>query len=77
MESSVTSTSILAITDQLGGFDKSSWVFTAYLLTYSGLLIVWAKISDIFGRKPLLISAIALFSTFSGACGASQTLVQL
>jgi len=35
-ESSVTSTAITTITDDLGQFDKSPWVFTAYLLTYSG-----------------------------------------
>lgn len=36
MDSSIASTAILVITDQLGGYDKSSWVFTSYLLTYSG-----------------------------------------
>lgn len=35
-ESSVTSTAIASITNSLGGFDESSWIFTAYLLTYSG-----------------------------------------
>lgn len=33
MEPSITSTSVLAITDDLGGYGKSSWLFTAYLLT--------------------------------------------
>lgn len=36
-EASITSTAITAITDQLGGFEKSPWVFTAYLLTYGGM----------------------------------------
>jgi hypothetical protein len=36
MESSIASTSILSITDQFGGFEKSSWVFMAYMLTYCG-----------------------------------------
>ncbi|RDL32028.1 uncharacterized protein BP5553_09430 [Venustampulla echinocandica] len=77
MESSIVSTSILAITNELGGFNKSSWVFTAFLLTYSGLVIIWAKMSDIFGRKRLLLVALILFIVFSGACGAAQTLIQL
>ena len=42
-----------------------------------GLLIIWAKMSDIFGRKPLLIAALLLFVIFSGACGGSQTFVEL
>lgn len=35
-ESSVTSTAIISITNDLGRFQSSSWVFTAYLLTYGG-----------------------------------------
>ncbi|RYO85439.1 hypothetical protein DL764_009175 [Monosporascus ibericus] len=36
-ESSITSTAITAITNTLGGFDRSSWVFTSYLATYSSV----------------------------------------
>ncbi|KAJ3579323.1 hypothetical protein NPX13_g1242 [Xylaria arbuscula] len=76
-ESSITSTAITSITDDLGSFEKSSWVFTAYLLTYSAFPILLSKLSDILGRKQVLLSCILLFVIFSGACGASQTLVQL
>ena len=36
LESTIMSTSIVNITNDLGGYGKSSWVFTAYLVTYSG-----------------------------------------
>jgi MFS family permease len=42
-----------------------------------GFLIIWAKIGDIFGRKPTLLSAMLLFAVFSGGCGAAQTMTQL
>lgn len=77
MESSVTSTAVVVITDDLGGYEKNSWLFTAYLLTYSGLPIIWAKISDILGRKTCLLAALLLFLIFSAACGAAQSIVQL
>ncbi|KAG8531949.1 uncharacterized protein KY384_003585 [Bacidia gigantensis] len=77
MESSIVSTSVIAITNDLGGYEKSSWVFSAYLLTYSGLLIICAKLSDIFGRKPVLVISIVVFVAFSGACGGSQTFIEL
>lgn len=35
-DSTIASTALLVITDDLGGFEKSAWIFTAYLLTYSG-----------------------------------------
>ena len=36
LESTIISTSLVAITDALDGFHKSSWVVTVYLLTYTG-----------------------------------------
>jgi hypothetical protein len=38
MESSITSTAMLDITDHLGGYNKSSWLFTSYLITCCGKL---------------------------------------
>ncbi|TVY75996.1 Efflux pump FUS6 [Lachnellula suecica] len=77
MEQSIVSTSVLAITNELKGFDKSGWIFTAFLLTYTGLMMIWAKVSDIMGRKPLILAAVFIFIVFSAACGASKTLTQL
>lgn len=34
LESTIISTAIVDITDELGGYEKSSWLFTAYMLTY-------------------------------------------
>lgn len=42
-----------------------------------GFLIIYAKFSDIFGRKIMLLSALLLFTVFSSACGTAQTLLQL
>jgi MFS family permease len=39
--------------------------------------MIWAKVSDITGRKPTLILALVVFTIFSGMCGASQNLIQL
>jgi hypothetical protein len=36
MDTSITSTSILTITDHLGSFERASWVFTAYMLPFCG-----------------------------------------
>ncbi|PVH93387.1 MFS general substrate transporter [Periconia macrospinosa] len=77
MESSVTSTAVLAITNDLGGYEHSPWLFTAYLLTYSGFPIIWAKISDIYGRKPCILLSFIIFLAFSGACGGAQSMLQL
>lgn len=77
MEVSIIGTSLISITNDLGGFKQTGWVVTGYLVTYTGLLIIWAKISDVYGRKMSLVISILIFTIFSGACGAAQTIVQL
>ncbi|RYP24066.1 hypothetical protein DL765_000794 [Monosporascus sp. GIB2] len=37
VEASIVTTSLVAITDDLGGFESSSWVVSSYLLGYVGL----------------------------------------
>jgi MFS family permease len=39
--------------------------------------MIWAKLSDITGRKPALLAALSIFTLFSGLCGSSKTLSQL
>lgn len=41
------------------------------------MIIIWAKISDIFGRKPATLATTLIFIMFSAGCGASQTMIQL
>ncbi|CAI6339908.1 unnamed protein product [Periconia digitata] len=77
MESSIASTTLLKITDQFGGYEKSSWVFTAYMLTYCGFQMIWAKWSDIAGRRLTLLVCVVIFTISSALCGASQSLIQL
>ena len=92
LEIPIVTTSIVTITDDLGGFDKASWIISSYLLGYVGMypdispskywsapgvVVIFAKLSDVLGRKPLLATAIIIFVISSAACGAAQTIVQL
>ena len=93
IETTIVSTSLVAITNALNGFQKGNWLVTSYLLTYSGtitiikvdpwsdlilgFLIILSKCSDIFGRKPLIILTVLLFTIFSIACGAAQSFTDL
>ncbi len=53
------------------------WVVTSYLLTISVLLLIWGKISDIYGRKKIFASGFIIFAIGSALCGLSQTLGML
>ncbi|KAK5988234.1 MFS-type transporter MFS54-like protein [Cladobotryum mycophilum] len=69
----ITTTSLVAITNDLGGFEMASWVLSAYQLGCVALIVIIAKFSDILGRKPLFMGSVLAFGVFSGACAASQT----
>ncbi|KAF2177889.1 major facilitator superfamily transporter [Zopfia rhizophila CBS 207.26] len=77
LESTVVGTALVAITNDLGGFRSSSWIISAYLLTYTGFLTILAKLSDIFGRRTLMSLSLVTFIVFSIACGVARSIVQL
>ncbi|KAI1305648.1 putative multidrug resistance protein fnx1 [Xylaria venustula] len=77
LEVPVVITSLVAITNDLRGFDNVGWVVSSYLLGYVGVIVICAKFSDIFGRKLVFLSSIVFFIIFSAACSAAQTMVQL
>ncbi len=55
----------------LSGFDRYPWVATAYLLTSTICVPIFAKLSDIYGRKWFFLGGSALFVVASAFCGAA------
>lgn len=53
------------------------WVVTAYLLTISVLLLIWGKISDLYGKKKIFAFGFIIFTIGSGLCGLSHNLTML
>jgi EmrB/QacA subfamily drug resistance transporter len=53
------------------------WVISIYLLTTVILLLVWGKISDIYGKKYIFALGMLVFALGSALCGFSHTLVML
>src|SRR5262245_27522337 len=61
----------------LSGFDRYPWVATAYLLTSTLSVPIFASLSDIHGRKPFFMTGAILFVLTSALCGAAGTLTFL
>lgn len=77
IEATIVSTAMPAIVGDLGGFSLYSWVFSAYLLMNTVTVLIYGKLSDIFGRKPILITGISIFLIGSILCGFAQTMTML
>ncbi|KAF4960432.1 hypothetical protein FSARC_10492 [Fusarium sarcochroum] len=77
LETTIVSTALVSIVDALQGFKMASWIVTSYLVTYTGFLLIYSKLSDIFGCKLMLLLSITTFTVFSMACGASSSMAPL
>ncbi|KZT29870.1 MFS general substrate transporter [Neolentinus lepideus HHB14362 ss-1] len=77
LEQTIVATALPRISSDLHSGSESSWVPTAYLLTSLAFTPLYGRWSDIFGRKIVLLVALAVFFIFSLACALSQTMIQL
>lgn len=77
LEATVVGTAMPTVIASLGGLDRYSWVFSAYLLTSTVTVPVWGRLSDLYGRRPLYLMAVVFFLIGSALSGASQSITQL
>jgi EmrB/QacA subfamily drug resistance transporter len=74
LDQTIVGTAEPRIIAQLSGFDRYPWVATNYLLTYTLAIPIFAKLSDIYGRKWFFLTGAGMFMLTSALCGASGTL---
>lgn len=77
IEGTIVATAIPTIVADLGGFSQYSWIFSAYLLTSAATILVFGKLSDIFGRKPIYVIGVIIFLIGSTLAGMSNTMFML
>jgi len=77
MEMTVVSTAMPTVVAELGGALHYAWVFTAYMLTTTVTVPIYGKLADLYGRKPVMLVAMALFLLGSMASGQARTMGQL
>jgi EmrB/QacA subfamily drug resistance transporter len=66
-----------AIGSELGAYSQLSWIVAAYLITSTISTPIYSKLSDIYGRRRLLVVCIALFIATSILCAVARSLSQL
>ena len=77
LDQTIVGTAEPRIIAQLSGFDRYPWVSTNYLLTSTLAIPIFARLSDIYGRKWFFLSGAAIFIFTSALCGASGDLTFL
>src|SRR5262250_407479 len=74
LEQTIVAPALPAIGRSLGGIDELSWVVTAYLLAVAAATPLFGKLSDIYGRRVVLLWAIGIFIGGSIACALAPTI---
>lgn len=71
MDQTIVGTAMPRVVANLDGFDRYPWVTTAYLLSSTISVPVFAKLSDLYGRKWLYLTGLVIFVVSSWLCGAA------
>lgn len=77
IDSTITNTTVPHIVKELGGFELYAWSFVAYMITSTVLTPIAGRLSDMFGRKKVFATGIAVFLIGSTLCGSADTMLQL
>ena len=77
LDQTIVATALPTIVGELGGLDYYSWVVTAYLLSSTVSTPLYGKVSDLYGRRLIVLGAIVIFLLGSFLAGLAQTMFQL
>lgn len=77
LDANIMQTASPTIVKQLGGMELFAWIFVVYMLASTVTVPLYGKLSDMYGRKKLLIIAVAIFTLGSILCGMANSIVTL
>jgi EmrB/QacA subfamily drug resistance transporter len=77
LDQTIVSTALPAIVADFQGIGMVSWISTGYLLASTATVPIYGKLSDIYGRKAILLWGIIVFLIGSILCGISGSMIQL
>ena len=69
IDATILATAVPSVVNDLGGFSQFPWLFSIFLLTQAVTVPIFAKLSDSYGRKPVVLAGIAVFGVASVLCG--------
>ncbi|PIC82013.1 MFS transporter [Sporosarcina sp. P1] len=77
VEATIVTTAMPTIASELGGFSRYSWIFSSYLLMSTVTVLIYGKLADLFGRKPIFFMGLTIFLIGSILCGFAGSMEQL
>ncbi|HEU5088493.1 MAG TPA: MDR family MFS transporter [Roseiflexaceae bacterium] len=77
LDQTIVGTALPAIVRDFNGLDLVAWISTGYLLASTTMVPIYGKLSDLYGRKVILVWGIVSFLAGSMLCGIANSMIQL
>ena len=77
LNQTIVATALPTIGRDLRNFEALPWVVTAYLLTSTAVAPLYGKLSDIHGRRAMMLASIGIFIAGSAACAVARDMIML
>ena len=77
LDATILATAVPSIVGSLGNFAQFPWLFSSYMLAQAVSVPIFSKLSDMYGRKPVILTGVGLFlvSSVLAGCAWSMTLL--
>jgi len=77
LDQTIIATALGKIVEDFNAFSSLSWIVTAYLITTTMTVPIAGKLSDLFGRRTILLIGVAVFVAGSLLSGLSGNITEL
>ena len=74
LDQTIVATAIPRIMADLDGFDRVTWVSSAYIVASTSVVLITGAVSDVYGRKWLFVGGISIFLIGSVLAASSQSM---
>jgi EmrB/QacA subfamily drug resistance transporter len=77
LDQTIVATAMPKILQDLNGLNLYSWVVTSYLLASTAMIPIYGKVSDLYGRKMVVLVGVIIFLAGSVLSGQSRSMTEL
>lgn len=77
LDQTIVATALSAIAGDIGGWEAMPWVVSAYLIASTVVTPIYGRLSDLYGRRPMLLASVAIFMLGAALAALSQSMAML
>ena len=77
IEATIVATAMPQIAASLGDLHLYAWVFSSFLLAQTVTTVIFGKLADLYGRRPVILAGLAVFTVGSLFCGTAHSMLEL